>query len=295
MTMPQRALVGLIGANIMKSLSPAIHEDAFAAIGVVGHYHLMDVDRLPGRTLPALFTAAKTAGFVGVNVTFPFKQAVIPLLDELTAEARQIGAVNTVSFSPTGRAVGDNTDRCGFRDSVIDALGAKALDGKPVLLLGAGGAGRAVAFALLDLGVRCVEVFDTDTSRATALAVDLIAHSAPDRARAVTNLAAVVKDVVAIINATPIGMLGIPGTPLPLDSITPQHIVCDVIYTPIETALIAAARKRGCRVVTGDGMCVHQAAASFVRFSGQSPDLRRVHQTFRRALAERDAALAAVA
>jgi shikimate dehydrogenase len=291
MTTPH-ALVGLIGANIMKSLSPALHEDAFAAIGVVGHYHLMDVDRLAGRTLPALFAAAKTAGFSGVNITYPFKQSVIPLLDELTAEARQIGAVNTVSFSPTGRAVGDNTDRCGFRDNVIETLGVKAIDGKPVVLLGAGGAGRAVAFALLDLGASRVEVYDTDASRAT---VDLIAHTAPDRARAVMDLPSAVKGIAAIVNATPIGMLGIPGTPMPLDLLTPQLIVADVIYTPIETALIAAARKLGCRVVTGDGMCVHQAAASFVRFSGRSPDLARMHQTFRRALAARDAALAAVA
>src|SRR6185295_14149589 len=98
----RRMLVGLIGANIQQSLSPALHEDAFAAIGVVGHYHLMDVDTLPGCTLPELLTAARSAGFAGVNVTFPFKEAVIPLLDEVSDEARQIGAVNTAVIDAKG-------------------------------------------------------------------------------------------------------------------------------------------------------------------------------------------------
>ncbi len=95
----RQALIGLLGANIMKSLAPALHIDAFTAAGITGHYHLMDVDRLPGRTLQGLLEAVKTAGFIGVNVTFPFKQAVIPLLDSLSPEARQIGAVNTVVIS----------------------------------------------------------------------------------------------------------------------------------------------------------------------------------------------------
>jgi shikimate dehydrogenase len=295
MTLPMRILVGLIGANIMKSLSPALHEDALAAAGLIGHYHLMDVDRLTGRTLESLFAAARTAGFAGVNVTYPFKQTVIPLLDELTAEARQIGAVNTVAFSPTGRTLGDNTDRSGFRQSFFDTLGRSCIAGKPVLLVGAGGAGRAVAFALLDLGASRVDVFDADTPRATALAVDLIGHVGSNRARAVLDIAPAAREAAGIINATPVGMLGIPGNPVPPAVIESRHVVADVIYTPIETEFIKAARAKGCRVLTGDGMCVHQAADAFVRFTGLKPDLARMHHTFRRALAARDAALANVA
>src|SRR5215475_12544208 len=119
-------LVGLIGANIQQSLSPALHIDAFAAIGIVGHYHLMDVDVLPGRTLDGLLAAARTAGFAGVNVTFPFKEAVIPLLDSLSDEAAQIGAVNTVVFAADGRTTGHNTDRSGFRNAFLEALGTAA-------------------------------------------------------------------------------------------------------------------------------------------------------------------------
>ena len=111
----RQALIGLIGANITKSLAPALHIDAFAAAGITGHYHLMDVDRLPGRTLKTLLDAVKTAGFLGVNITFPFKQDVIPLLDALSPEARQIGAVNTVTIAPDGSTMGYNTDRSGFR------------------------------------------------------------------------------------------------------------------------------------------------------------------------------------
>src|SRR6476661_6919291 len=149
----RRILVGLIGANIQQSLSPALHDDAFAAIGMVGHYHLMDVDTLPGRKLEDLLAAARTAGLAGVNVTFPFKEAVIPLLDAVSPEAAEIGAVNTVVIDPAGRTTGHNTDRSGFRAAFVAAFGADAVRGGTVLQLGAGGAGRAVAFALRDLGV----------------------------------------------------------------------------------------------------------------------------------------------
>src|SRR3954464_11405278 len=161
-----RMLVGLIGANIQQSLSPALHEDAFAALGMTGHYHLMDVDTLPGRSLSGLLAAARTAGFAGVNVTFPFKEAVIPLLDEVSDEARQIGAVNTVVIDAKGRTTGHNTDRSGFRAAFVESFGNDAARGQWVLQLGAGGAGRAVAFALLDLGVASLRIYDRDHNRA---------------------------------------------------------------------------------------------------------------------------------
>ena len=151
--MRKSMLVGLIGSNISHSLSPALHEDAFAAAGIVGHYHLMDVARLKGRQLPELLAAVRTAGFDAINVTHPFKEAVLPLLDEVSAGARQIGAVNTVVVDHGGRTVGHNTDRSGFRRAFEETLGKAVAQDKHVLVLGAGGAGRAVAFALMDLGV----------------------------------------------------------------------------------------------------------------------------------------------
>src|ERR1041384_1950551 len=167
-----RILVGLIGANIQQSLSPALHEDAFAAIGMTGHYHLMDVDTLPGRTLPELLASARIAGFAGVNVTFPFQEAVVPLLDAVSDEARQIGAVNTVVIEADGRTTGHNTDRSGFRAALAEPFGKEAARGQWALQLGAGGAGRAVAFALMDLGVSQLQIYDRDHVRARKLCAD---------------------------------------------------------------------------------------------------------------------------
>ena len=168
LTSPRRALVGLIGANIQRSLSPALHEDAFAAAGIQGYYHLMDLDLLPGRRIDDLILAARLAGFAGVNVTYPCKEAVLSLLDEVSADARSVGAVNTVAIDRNGRTKGYNTDRIGFRRGFEETLGR--IDGETVLLIGAGGAGRAVAFALLDLGAACILVHDKDAKRARALA-----------------------------------------------------------------------------------------------------------------------------
>jgi len=172
--MQQHMLVGLIGANIQKSLSPALFEDACTAVGIRGHYHLMDLDQLRGRSLSDLMHAVRAVGFQGVNITYPCKEAVLLLLDEVSAEARQIGAVNTVTFDSNNRTVGYNTDRIGFRRAFEEAVGRGLIDGKTVLLVGAGGAGRAVAFALFDLGVDVLLVHDKDTERAHRLADDLI-------------------------------------------------------------------------------------------------------------------------
>jgi shikimate dehydrogenase len=287
-----RMLVGLIGANILRSLSPALHEDAFAAVGMRGHYHLMDLDVLPGRTLPDLLQAAKTAGFGGLNITYPCKEAVIPLLDEVSAEARQIGAVNTVTFDVAGRAAGYNTDRVGFRRSFEEGLGRAAAEGKTAVMVGAGGAGRAVAFALLDLGVSQLLIHDTGAGRAAGLVADLVRHVDPQRCRVIDDLSSL-PAADGVVNATPLGMLGHPGNPIPDALLRPHHWVADVIYTPLETELIRLARSKGARTLTGGGMCVHQAAEAFRLFTGLTPDLPRMHQTFAQALAARDAALAA--
>jgi shikimate dehydrogenase len=273
--MSGRRLVGLIGGNILQSLSPALHEDAFAALGVVGHYHLMDVDALPGRTLPDLLAAARTAGFAGVNVTFPFKEAVIPLLDAVSDEARQIGAVNTVVIDPDGRTTGHNTDRSGFRNAFVETFGADAARGRDVLLLGAGGAGRAVAFALTDLGVASLKIFDRDAAKAAKLCADL-----GRRAAALDVPEPVAPSVAGIVNATPVGMLGHPGLPMSPALVQPGQFVADVIYTPLETAFLEAARSRGARTMGGAGMCVHQAVDAFRLFTGQTPDIARLKRTF---------------
>jgi shikimate dehydrogenase len=286
----RQALIGLIGANIMKSLAPALHIDAFAAAGITGHYHLMDVDRLPGRSLNDLLHAVKAAGFLGVNITFPFKQAVIPLLDELSAEARQTGAVNTVTISQDGRTTGYNTDRSGFRLNFEDGLGRASAEGKTAVLVGAGGAGSAVAFALMDLGLRTLVVHDTDAARAAALAADVTTHFGAGRCRVAERLRDEIFAADGVVNATPIGMSGFPGNPVPAEALRADHWVADVIYSPIKTELITAAAAKGARVLTGGGMCVHQAVDAFRLFTGITPDVARMHRVFSEALAARDAA-----
>jgi shikimate dehydrogenase len=286
----RQALIGLIGANIMSSLAPALHRDAFAAEGIMGHYHLMDVDRLPGRTLPDLLEAVKTAGFLGVNITFPFKQAVMPLLDSLSAEASQTGAVNTVTIAPDGRTTGHNTDRSGFRLNFEDGLGRAAAEGRTAVLVGAGGAGSAVAFALMDLGLSTLIVHDTDQGRAEALVAEMNRHYGAGRGRVSERLRDEITAADGVANATPIGMKGFPGNPVPVQALRAAHWVADVIYSPIETELLRAAAGVGARVLNGGGMCVHQAVDAFRLFTGITPDVARMHRVFAAALAARDAA-----
>ena len=292
--MTRRALVGLIGANIGRSLSPALHEDAFAAAGIKGHYHLMDLDVLgPRADLGLLMAAVRVTGFAGINITHPCKEAVLGLLDEISPEARQIGAVNTVVIDGGGRTCGYNTDRAGFRRSFEEALGRPAVQGRKAALIGAGGAGRAVACALMDLGAGEVAIFDQDRQRAESLSRTLRAGGAATRFVTVPGLGDALADAAGAVNATPVGMLGYGGIPIPPEQLRPELWIADVVYTPLETGLIAAARARGCRVMTGGGMCVHQAAEAFRLFAGVEPDVGRMQRLFDRLGAARAPALAA--
>jgi shikimate dehydrogenase len=289
--MQERMLVGLIGANIQKSLSPALFEDACAAKGIRGHYHLMDMDQLPGRNLADLLLAARTAGFKGVNITYPCKETVIPLLDGLSPEALQIGAVNTVAIGADGRTTGYNTDRIGFRRAFEQQLGAELVAGRAAMLVGAGGAGRAAAFALFDLGLRTLRVNDKDAEQARALVQTLAGVFGVERAQLEMDPSGALSAVGGVVNATPVGMLGIPGDPIPLDAIAATHWVADVIYTPLETRLIKTARGRGARVMGGAGMCVHQAAETFKLFTGATADVGRMQRVFAEAAAVREKTL----
>jgi shikimate dehydrogenase len=245
---------------------------------MVGHYHLMDVSSLHGRSLEQLLAAVRAAGFAGVNVTFPFKEAVIPLLDALSTEAAEIGAVNTVVFDKDGKSTGHNTDRFGFRAAFREQLGEACVRGKPVLLLGAGGAGRAAAFALRDLGAGQIRIHDQDAARAQALCGDVGATAV---ASSDTG------GVAGVVNATPVGMKGYPGMPIDPTVVQPGQFVADVIYTPLETEFLGAARSRGAHGMGGAGMCVHQAAEAFRLFTGLQPDRRRMQRTFEEAARRR--------
>jgi shikimate dehydrogenase len=286
----RRILLGLIGANITRSLAPALFADAFADAAIDGFYHPMDVDRLPGRRLPRLLDAINAAGFAGANITYPFKQDVLALLDAVDPEAAEVGAVNTVTIAPDGRTTGYNTDRRGWRASFAEDLGPDSAQGAAVVLVGAGGAGRAVAFALVDLGVARLVIHDRDRARANALKADLSTHHGASRCRISDDLARDIARADGVVNATQTGMAGFPGNPIPMAAFKSSQWAADVIYTPIETEFIKAAAARGARVLNGGGMCVHQAVEAFRLFTGVTPDPARMHRSFGLALAARDAA-----
>jgi shikimate dehydrogenase len=286
----RKILLGLIGRNIQGSLSPALFADAFEAAGIDGYYHLMDVDRMPGRRLPQLLDAIKAAGFAGANITYPFKQEIIPLLDAVDPEAAQVGAINTVAIAPDGRTTGYNFDRGGWRNSFVASLGADSAKGAAVVQIGAGGAGRAVAFALMDLGVADLVLHDTDKVRAAALQADVARHYGAARCRVTGDLERDIAAAGGVVNATQLGMSGFPGNPVPVSALKPAHWAADVIYTPVETAFLKAAAGKGARVLNGSGMCVHQAAEAFRLFTDLAPDVARLHRAFAKGLAARDTA-----
>ena len=284
--MSKRFLLGLIGENIRASISPALHEDALRAAGLSGHYQLFDLE-LHGETLLKTFESAKQAGLAGFNVTFPYKEAIIPMLDGLSPEARSMGAVNTVTVGADGFTTGYNTDSIGFLRGFEESISASGTVGKTVVLVGAGGAGRAVAFALMELGVENLLVHDKDPRRASNLIADLT-NLFGSRVGTLSQLDERVSAADGVVNATPVGMSGIPGQAVPDELVGRQQWVADVIYTPIETEFLKSAKAKGVAVMDGGGMCVHQAAESFRLFTGHTPDLQRMHRLFRKRLAARE-------
>jgi len=282
---PRKLLAGLIGAGIQQSLSPALHEEEARHHGLRLHYQLIDLDRAalppgapPEAALPTLLSAARTMGFAGFNVTYPCKQAVIPHLDELSDEARAMGAVNTV-VARGGRLVGHNTDGAGWAWGFARAL--PGADLSHVVLLGAGGAGAAIAHAALRLGARRLSIVDTQPGRAAQLAADVNAHHPGARAQA-AGLADAMAQASGLIHATPTGMDKLPGLPLDAGLLRPAMWVSEVVYFPLDTALVRAARALGCRVADGGGMAVGQAVGAFELFTGEAPDATRMDAHFRR-------------
>ncbi|MDE2363428.1 MAG: shikimate dehydrogenase [Hyphomicrobiales bacterium] len=275
----QSFLLGLIGSGIQKSRTPAMHELEGDAHGLRVLYQTIDLEtlKLGVDALPDLLSAAERMGFAGLNITYPCKQAILPLLNELSPEAARIGAVNTVVLKD-GRRTGHNTDCTGF--ALNFRMGLPGARRARVLQLGAGGAGAAVANALLQEGVERLAIFDADKQRSAVLATALCSAFGAGRAVASEDAAADVAACDGLVNCTPIGAIGHPGAPIDVDLLTPAHWVADIVYFPIETELLAAARARGCRTLDGGGMAVFQAAAAFKLFTGREPDVARMRRRF---------------
>jgi shikimate dehydrogenase len=267
--------VGLIGSGIQLSRSPALHEAEGRANGLALSYELIDLDQrgVGLSALPALLREVEARGFAGVNITHPAKQAIIAELDELSPEAKALGAVNTVVLRD-GRRTGYNTDCSGFAEGFRRTLPDADLD--HAVQLGAGGAGAAVARAMLQLGTRRLTLFETDAARAEHLA-DKLTRQFPQAVVEVgRDLPAAMAAATGLVHATPTGMAAHPGLPLDAGLIEPRHFVAEIVYFPLETELLRLARARGCRTVDGGGMAVFQAVGAFEHFTGIRPDADRM-------------------
>ncbi len=272
-------LTGLIGQGIQLSRSPALHEAEGARQGLRVVYRLFDTSRMGPESvdLSALLNAARQCGFAGLNITYPFKQAVMPLLDRISDAANAVNAVNTVTFH-RGEMVGHNTDVTGFYQGFVQGLPDARL--ARVLLIGAGGAGGAVAHALLKAGVSRLLVHDRDVTSAAKLAASVSAAFPAAAIENCTNLEATPSNLDGIVNATPVGMASHPGSPYPVERLHPEQWVADVVYFPLDTELILAARARGCQVLTGAAMAVHQAVGAFELFTGRPASTEHMRETF---------------
>ena len=272
-------LAGLIGAGIQASRTPAMHEHEGDALGVRYIYRLIDLDQLQlnSSALPDLLVAAERMGFTGLNVTFPCKQAIIPLLDELSDEARGIGAVNTVVFNK-GKRIGHNTDCLGFLEGYRRGLSDARR--RQVVQMGAGGAGAAVAHALLSEGVEQLIIFDVEPERAQALVANLNQHFNSPCAHVGSDLAGALASADGLVNTTPMGMDKLPGMPIPKALLRPALWVAEIVYFPLETELLREARAIGCRTLDGSNMAVFQAVKAFELFSGLEADAQRMLNHF---------------
>jgi shikimate dehydrogenase len=275
-------LTGLIGSGIGLSLSPAMHEREASVLGLELRYELWDLGTLgasPGE-VGDLLRRARYAGYRGLNITHPCKQLVIPHLDTLSQDAAAIGAVNTVVITDDGFA-GHNTDWTGFRRGLVDGLTGVPLG--RVVLVGAGGAGAAAAYALLDLGTEHLAVVDADPDRAARLAADLD----PDRVRggSLDDLPALLARAHGVVHATPVGMAAHPGQAVPSELLRPDLWVAEIVFRPLHTALLAAAVEAGAPVLDGGRMNAHQAAEAFRLFTGLEPDPARMYAHLRELVA----------
>jgi shikimate dehydrogenase len=258
-------LAGVMGWPVAHSLSPRLHGHWLRRYQIDGAYVPLPV--LPERLEQAL-RALPALGFAGTNLTLPHKEAAVLLVDRLSPMAERIGAVNTVVVEPDGTLSGDNTDGFGFIASLSESqMGWHAAAG-PAVVLGAGGAARAVAVALLDGGAPEVRLLNRTAERARALAAEL---GAPVHPVEWAGRSAALADAALVVNTTSLGMHGQPPLDLALDALPPTALVTDVVYTPLITPLLALARARGNPVVDGLGMLLHQARPGFRAWFGVDP------------------------
>jgi shikimate dehydrogenase len=270
---------GLIGSGIGLSRTPALHIEEGHRHGIDYRYDLIDLDALSvgAEALGSLIAEAEAQGFAGLNITHPCKQAAIAHVDELSDDAAVLQSINTITFR-NGRRQGHNTDWWGFQQGF--RRGLPDADLSHVVLIGAGGAGVAVAHALARMGTAELSIFDIDPARVSAVMDRLVSVHPHCAFRAAKDLGAVLAGATGLVQATPIGMASHPGTPVDTDLLSANLWVAEIIYFPLETELLTIAAERGCRVLDGGGMAVYQAAGAFKLFTGAEPDVERMVRHF---------------
>ncbi|WP_284978698.1 shikimate dehydrogenase [Arthrobacter sp. fls2-241-R2A-200] len=290
----ESVLVGLIGEGVMPSLTPPMHEREADVQGLRLLYRPIDLLELalPATAVGDLLTAAQRMGYNGLNITHPCKQLVLEHLDEISDDARRLGAVNTVLIQD-GRLIGHNTDFSGFGAALANGLPQAKLH--RVVQLGAGGAGSAVAYALLKAGVATLDLVDVDPARAAERAEELggLFPASTVTPHIPGELPELMPLADGLVHCTPIGMAAHPGLPLDMALLEPRHWVADIVYRPIETQLVREARAMGCDVLDGGRMAVGQAADAFRLITGREANPERMRAHFLELIAFEDAASAA--
>src|SRR6202051_4078864 len=276
----RHVLTGLLGAPIAHSASPAMHERAAAALGLRCHYQLIEVAGAGRDELKMLLQGVRRLGFGGINVTFPYKEAVIDLLDDLAPGAALIGAVNTIVVRDN-RLTGHNTDTTGFARAIAQRITASSHGA--VALIGAGGVGKAIAFALAGLGVQELRIFDSEHAKAMQLAAKLEGHV---RTKVTHRVEDALRGVAGLVNGTPVGMLPSRDTPVPDALLHDGLWVADAVYSPLWTPLLTDAKAKNARTMTGRELAIYQAAEAFELFTGLTPSISVMGNAFDRVTAE---------
>ncbi len=258
-----------------------MHERGAEALGIRCHYQLIEIAGAGREQLKILLEGVRQLGFAGINVTFPYKEAVIDLLDELAPAAARIGAVNTIVVRDS-RLIGHNTDTTGFARSVSPLVTAASQGA--VALIGAGGVGKAIAFALAGLGVAELRIFDSEPAKAAQLAAQLDGHA---KATATHSVEDALRGVAGLVNGSPVGMLPSRGSPVPDALLHAGLWVADAVYSPLWTPLLTAATAKGCAVMTGRDLAIYQAADAFELFSGLTPSTEEMGIAFDAVMAKR--------
>lgn len=264
---PRIPLAGVIGSPVAHSRSPALHGYWLRRYGILGHYIPMDIAQ---SDLSEALRMLPKVGFVGCNVTIPHKEAALQLADVVTDRAALIGAANTLIFRKDGKIQADNTDGAGFIANLRQNAPHWNPAAGPAVVLGAGGAARAVVAALIEVGVPEIRIANRSRARADALRQDFGAKL--DISEWV-QLAEMIDGAATVVNTTALGMTGKPDLTVPLDTLSPHAVVTDIVYTPLRTGFLEAAAAKGCTTVDGLGMLLHQAAPGFERWFGVRPEV----------------------